>query len=165
MQVEANEKIYLVKYNPTTKEVPSQYTGNLRSEVPEAYSASAAVSAPAFSRLHSAHASPPLYTHHQAAMEFNAAPPPAAAARSFGLFAMDQSVVYTPPAPNAVRQFWVQNAVGAWVQINAKLVQTGTHCYVWIATGNVISTFNNYSHGNAGSDNDNKVRRACDTAC
>ena len=154
MTVAPDETIYLVKYNPTTQGVPSQYTGGLRSEVPQGYAAS--VTAPAFSRMNGVSASPPLYTHHQAAMEFNAAPPPAAAARTFGLSAMGRSVVPDTPAQDEERPFWVQNASGAWVQINAKLVTIGTRCYVWIATGNASPLFNNY-RASSGSDNNNKV--------
>ncbi len=65
---------------------------------------------------------------------------------------------FIPPAPVAytvgtdTRQFWVENASGAWVQITATLRAEGDHSLIWVADAN-------YDNGSA-SATDNKLTTA-----
>jgi hypothetical protein len=158
LQVTAGEKIYLIKYNLSEQAVPKQYTGNLRYEMPAGFSAS--MSQPEFSRLPDA--SPLVFTHHQAAMEFNAAPPLVIASQTQDPFTMLRTEISPPPfEENDIQLFWVQNAQNQWVQTNARLVKRGEFCYVWVSTGSLgsppIPQFANYDDSSS-TFTDNKIK-------
>jgi trehalose utilization protein len=144
IDVVAGETIYLVKYNPSSREVPAQYTGSVRSVSPAALptpsrqqaGGGGQSTAPGFETL---------VTHHKAAMEFNANPPeftpvPRRMARA------------APPAEGATRQFWVQNGPydnSPWIQIPATLKKNGTKCRIWVADSN--------DDNSSSQTNDNKI--------
>jgi hypothetical protein len=160
INVEADETIYLVKYNPTSITVSAKYSGNAR-----ASGIAAVTPSPSFSqtgeRTDELPIVPaPVETHHAAAMRFNANPPefqtaPVRSART------------VPPSVGDTRNFWVQSGSSyksPWLEVAAELRVVGTYCRIWVSTGTTAgypanAKFENFDDSST-SNSDNKITTA-----
>ncbi|MDR3284887.1 MAG: hypothetical protein LBS97_06905 [Treponema sp.] len=88
---------------------------------------------------------------HSGAQAFNSDPPPAAGiVRQPARSVLERAASYT--VGTSIRQFWVEDARGAWIEIDTTLCATGNHSNIWVADVNFgISPLAN---------NDNKITEA-----
>lgn len=95
---------------------------------------------------------------HEAARKLSASALPASfgRARSAGRSASAGTGPSYSYSNGDTKDFWVQDGVGAWVQINAVLRAQGENCYIWVATAN-------YNAASSAS-NDNMITEAQATA-